>query len=197
MPRVLVVFAHPAFHKSRLHREMVGAIRGLPDLTFHDLYELYPDFDIDVDREQRLLVDHDVVVLQHPFYWYSCPALLKEWIDLVFAFGWAYGPGGTRLEGKLLVTATTTGGSVASYSAEGHNHYPFRQFLLPFEQTARLCGMTYLPPFVVHGTVRLTDTSKIASVAEQYRAVIERLRDSSASATSWHRLERLNDLISA
>ena len=71
----------------------------------HDLYEAYPDFDIDVRREQELLAAHEVIVLQHPFYWYSAPALLKEWQDLVLEHGWAYGSGGTALRGKALLSA--------------------------------------------------------------------------------------------
>src|SRR6185369_10018305 len=94
--RVLVLFAHPAFQKSRVHRHLVPAARQVEGITFHDLYEAYPDFQLDVPHEQQLLLAHDVIVFQHPFYWYSCPALLKEWLDLVLEYGFAYGPNGTR-----------------------------------------------------------------------------------------------------
>ncbi|RYE35767.1 MAG: NAD(P)H oxidoreductase, partial [Sphingobacteriales bacterium] len=95
MARVLILFAHPAFEKSRVHRPMVKQVLKLEGITFHDLYESYPDYDIDLDREQELLLRHDVIVFQHPFYWYSCPAILKQWQDLVLEHGWAYGRGGT------------------------------------------------------------------------------------------------------
>ena len=75
--RILILFAHPALQKSRVNALLAAAARPVPGVTFHDLYEAYPDFDIDVAREQKLLLDHDVIVFQHPFYWYSCPALLK------------------------------------------------------------------------------------------------------------------------
>ena len=87
-------------------------------MTVHDLYEAYPDLDIDVAREKALLLAHDVIVWQHPFFWYSTPAILKEWQDLVLEFGWAYGPGGTALRGKLFVSAITTGGREAAYDAD-------------------------------------------------------------------------------
>ena len=85
--RILVLFAHPVQHKSRVNKELVSAIQGIEGITFHYLYEDYPDFHIDVKREQELLLSHDIFVWQHPFYWYSAPALLKEWIDLVLEHG--------------------------------------------------------------------------------------------------------------
>ena len=57
------------------------------------MYEKYPDFNIDVDYEKKLLEKNQIIIWQHPFYWYSAPPLLKQWIDLVLEFGWAYGPG--------------------------------------------------------------------------------------------------------
>jgi len=96
MPGVLVLFAHPALEKSRVNRRLAAAVADLPGVTLHDLYEAYPDFDVDVKREQDLLVAHDVLVVQHPFYWYSTPALVKQWEDLVLEHGWAYGTAARR-----------------------------------------------------------------------------------------------------
>lgn len=151
-------------------------ILGLPGVTVHDLYDAYPDFDIDVPREQALLQAHEHIVWQHPFYWYSTPALLKEWQDLVLQFGWAYGPGGTQLRGKQFMTAVSTGGPEAAYQEGGFNRYTLRQLLAPIEQTATLCGMRVLPPFVVHGSHRLED-AEINTFAAEYRRTIEALRD--------------------
>lgn len=176
--RVLVLFAHPAFQKSRAHRELAAAARGTEGVTFHDLYEAYPDFQIDVAREQALLLAHDAIVFQHPFYWYSCPALLKEWLDLVLEFGFAYGPAGTRLHGKSLLSVITTGGGAQAYTPEGHNRFTMAELLRPFEQTAALCGMTWLPPFIVHGTVRVGGGgAEFASHAADYARHLNALRD--------------------
>src|SRR6266545_285117 len=103
--KILILFAHPRLSGSHVQR----AVHDLPGVTFHDLYAAYPDFTIDVGHEQSLLLDHDLIVLQHPFYWYSAPAIIKEWLDLVLELGWAYGPGGTALRGKLMMNAITTG----------------------------------------------------------------------------------------
>jgi glutathione-regulated potassium-efflux system ancillary protein KefG len=173
---ILVLFAHPAFERSRVHRRLVDAVAELPGITFHDLYEAYPDFDVDVRREQKLLLEHDLVVLQHPFFWYSTPPLVKQWEDLVLEHGWAYGTGGNALHGKRLLSAISTGGPERAYREGGYNRFTIRQLLAPLEQTARLCGMEYLPPFVVFGTHRLGE-EQIRGAAAEYRRLLEALRD--------------------
>jgi glutathione-regulated potassium-efflux system ancillary protein KefG len=189
--RILVLFAHPAFEKSRVNRRLVGAIEQLEGVTVNDLYESYPDFDVDVEREQELLVAHEVLVLQHPFYWYSAPALLKEWMDLVLEHGWAYGAGGDALVGKKAMSAITVGGGEASYSPGGVNHFTMRQLLTPVEQTFRLCGVEYLPPFVVHGTHQLGD-SAMTEHERDYERVICALRDDRVDLAAARECTRIN-----
>ena len=194
--RVLILFVHPALQKSRVNEVLIGAVRDLDGVTFHDLYEAYPDFAIDVDREQRLLEAHDVVVFQHPFYWYSAPALLKEWLDLVLEHGWAYGKGGGALRGKLLVSAVTTGAREEAYQHGGYNRYTMAELLAPFDQTAHLCGMDYLPPHVVHGTHEL-DGEAIARHATGYGQLMVGLRDRRLDLDRARPLPRLNSDIDA
>lgn len=174
--RVLLLFAHPAIHKSRANRALFAAAQSVEGLTVRNLYEIYPDFLIEVPAEQRLLEAHDVVVLQHPFYWYSAPSLVKEWLDLVFQPGWAYGEGGTALRGKVMLQAVTTGGSAEVYCEAGRHGHTVRDFLLPYEQSARLCGMRYLAPFVVHGVGHLDDQT-LAARGRDYAQVLSALRE--------------------
>lgn len=146
MKRILIIFSHPALQSSRANRQLLQALDGLEGITLHDLYHHYPDMFIDVKREQALLSEHDIIVFQHPFYWYSCPAIMKEWMDLVLEYGYAYGPEAHALSGKQWLSAITTGGAPESYCSEGYNQRPLLDFLLPFQQTAQLCGMQWLPP---------------------------------------------------
>lgn len=193
MPRsILLLFAHPALYRSRVNRPLLDAARTVDGVTAFDLYEAYPDFQIDVEEQKDLLRRHELVVFQHPFFWYSSPSLLKEWQDLVLQYGFAYGPTGKELVGKSLMTAITTGGAEDAYRPEGHNSFTIDEFLRPFEQTANLCGMRYLPPFVVHGTHRLEDP-EIADAARDYRAVLERLADPALDLASLDRA-RMNGL---
>ena len=174
--QVLVLFAHPAYQRSRVNRALVDAVREVEGVTSHDLYEAYPDFHIDVRFEQRQLEEHDTVIFQHPFYWYSTPAILKEWQDLVLEHGWAYGHEATALKGKRFLSAITTGGSEAAYQEQGSNRCTMSDLLRPIERMAALCGMVYLPPFVVYGTHGMTG-SGVRVHAEDYRRVILALRD--------------------
>jgi glutathione-regulated potassium-efflux system ancillary protein KefG len=193
--RILVLSAHPALQKSRIHRRLIPAAQGLTDVTFHDLYEAYPDFHIHVRREQALLRENDVIVWQHPFYWYSCPSLLKEWQDLVLEHGFAYGRNGTALHGKTALTVTTTGGPEDAYRPEGFNRFTLRQLLVPFQQTATLCGMRYLAPFVVHGTHLLDPARDLEQPIEDYRRLLIALRDRTLDLDAATRAERINPLV--
>ena len=148
--------------------------------------------DIDISREQALLTAADAVVLQHPFFWYSTPALVKQWEDLVLEHGWAYGGGGNALQGKSFLSVITTGGGQDAYHAEGHNRFSIRELLAPIEQTVRLCGMRYLSPFVVFGSHGMSDDA-IARHEGDYRRVIEALRDGTLDLDAADQRPHLND----
>ena len=193
--RVLILFAHPALQKSRVNRRLIAAVQNLENVTINDLYEEYPDFSIDVRREQALLESHDIIIFQHPFYWYSCPALLKEWQDLVLEYGFAYGAHGTKLKGKWVLTAITTGGSISAYRRDGYNYYTLRELLAPFEQTVRLCGMIYLPPFVISGTLAFKSPDEISGSASLYRRAVESLRDGRFDVTEFEQVSHLNEIL--
>ena len=156
MADVLVLVAHPRLEHSGVNRTLLAAARALGDrhVEVRDLYALYPDYLIDVAQEQALLVSAKLIVWQHPIHWYSMPPLMKLWLDEVLAFGWAYGPGGTALAGKDLWLVLSTGGPQDSYRPDSYNRYFFDAFLPPYEQTAALCGMRFLPPLVLHGAHR-------------------------------------------
>ncbi len=175
--KILVLFAHPRLSDSIVQRRMRAAIEGLDGVTIHDLYAAYPDFDIDIAREQSLLLAHDIIVFQHPFYWYSSPSIVKEWEDLVLEHGWAYGPGGTRLHGKFMVQAISTGGPERAYHAKGRNRFEITELLAPFNQTAYLCGMGWLEPFIIY-VGRHLEGAELTGRVEAYRDFIITLRDS-------------------
>ena len=175
MKKILVLFSHPKFEKSRANTALVSYIQDMEGVTFHDLYERYPDFHIDVDAEKELLTAHDIIIWHHPLYWYSCPPLMKQWIDMVLEFGWAYGPEGNALNGKTCLNVITTGGSKEVYCAQGSNSFTINEFLRPFEQTATLCGMQYYPPFTVMGTHQLSN-DQLDTHAITYKSLLQLLQ---------------------
>lgn len=176
MSKILILFAHPAFERSRIHAKLLQAAASVPDVTIRDLYELYPDFDVQPQQEQSVLEEYDVIIFQHPFYWYSGPALIKQWMDLVLEHGWAYGKDGTHLLGKHMLNVISTGGDETAYSPEGHHGHNIGAFLLPFEQTARLCNMNYLPPFLVQGSNVLNE-QQLNAHAARYTSLLEQLKN--------------------
>ena len=120
----------------------------MPGLAVRSLYDLYPDFDIDVAAEQAALEGADVVALMHPLYWYSMPGMLKHWIDTVLADDWAnVAHGGDRLRGKQCLWIATAGDAQA---------YAPGTPTPVVEQVARACGMKWLEPFIVDGVHQLS-----------------------------------------
>lgn len=150
--KILWNLFHESLEESVGNKALFDAIKTRDNLCVRNLYDIYPDFRIDVEAEQALLVEYDTIVFQHPFYWYSCPALMKQWQDKVLTYGFAYPPKeGKALHGKKWLSVITTGGPEWAYRSGGFNNFTMSELLRPFQQTAYLCGMGWLPPFVVHG----------------------------------------------
>ncbi len=154
---ILILAAHPDLAHSHVTRGLLSAVHGMPNVRVRDLYALYPDYAIDVHAEQEALRDAELLVWLHPMHWYSMPALMKLWVDEVLGVGFAYGREGHALHGKDLWLVMSTGGSAHSYGPDGYNRHAVDDFLLPYAQTAALCGMRFLPPLIVHGAQRATD----------------------------------------
>jgi glutathione-regulated potassium-efflux system ancillary protein KefF len=121
-----------------------------------------------VEAEQALVIASDLVVFQHPIFWYSMPALLKQWLDVVLENGWAYGEGGSCLRKKDCWLVVSTGGSEQPGQEGGSAAPPFSAFLPQFQQIARVCGMRWLPPCIFQNADH-ADENAIAAHAENYR----------------------------
>ncbi|MBX2988025.1 MAG: NAD(P)H-dependent oxidoreductase [Bdellovibrionaceae bacterium] len=144
MKNILFLAAHPHLSQSRANKTVIQAVRDVPGVRLHPLYDLYPYFHINVPHEQSLLAEADLLVIQHPLYWYNMPSLLKLWLDEVLEFNWAYGPEGKMLQGKDLLVSITSGG-------------PMEDSFPAWEQTARTCGMNFHPPFLLPWTTDVSD----------------------------------------
>jgi glutathione-regulated potassium-efflux system ancillary protein KefF len=181
--RVYVIAAHPNWRDSRVNRHLLEKARTEGGVEVCDLYARYPDYDIDVSSEQAKAGAAELIVLLHPVQWYSMPALMKLWLDEVLTYGWAYGPGGSALQGKDVWLVATTGGPETSYHPQGYNRYFFDAFLPPYEQTAALCGMRFLPPLLLHGAHRVP--------FEEVQAHVQVFGERLASYPDWPELEDL------
>lgn len=177
---IVVYFAHLDFERSVINRTLCGAVRDLSNVDFRDLHELYPDFFIDVSTEQAILRDADLIVFQYPIYWYAAPAIFKHFLDTVLLNGFAYGSGGTALQGKDFLLAVSTGAPAEEYGPDGIHHYPFEELIRPIEQTARFCGMRFLPPLVLHGGYGLSQ-ELIDTHAANYRRFLDEYQPANIS----------------
>ncbi len=186
---ILIIHAHPYPQRSRAGGALLAAVRDLPDVEVRSLYDLYPDFDIDVAAEQAALLRADLVVWLHPVYWYSVPAMLKHWFDVVLVRGWAYGDGGVALQGKHCLWVATTGGRESSFAETGVHQLPFAEFMAPIRQTAIFCGMVWEQPLAVHGAHVIAD-DEIAAAATAFR---ERLSNWSPDPQAATALRMPND----
>lgn len=171
------------------------ASQGKSNVSCVDLYAEYPDFRIDIDREQQRLTEHDVVIFMFPLYWYSTPSLLKEWQDLVFEYGFAYGRQGTALHGKTLLCAVTAGGAEEAYQTDGYNHFTLRELLRPIEQTALLTGMHYLPPFALFSARTAPEENRLANHITLWHQTLEILSQQSIDTDPLEQTNTLNEAL--
>ncbi len=163
--KILIQFFHPTVRTSRVNAQILKALNQSfgndPQVTLREMYEIYPNFFINVALEKEILLHHDHVIFIHPFYWYNCPPLMKLWLDQILEVGFAYGPHGDKLRGKTWLHVISTAASEQAYQRSGANRFQIFEFLRPFEQSATLCQMKYLKPILFSGVTKKTDEELI------------------------------------
>lgn len=190
--KVLVLYAHPSPQRSEVNQHLFKAAQKVEGVTTVDLYHEYPTYHIDIDKEQQRLLDHDVIIFQFPLYWYSTPAILKEWQDLVLEYGFAYGHDGNALHGKKFLCALSAGGKADAYQTDGYNHYTIRELLHPLEQMATLTGMQYLAPFALFGARTAQEDGRVKSHVESWQTLLKQLLADKIDFEQASKAEKLN-----
>ncbi|MBV7435472.1 NAD(P)H-dependent oxidoreductase [Cardiobacteriaceae bacterium TAE3-ERU3] len=192
MPKkVLCLFAHPALHVSRVHARWREIAEAADHVTLNDLYAHYPDDFIDIAREQTLLRAHDVILMQFPLYWFSTPGILKNWQDVVLEYGFAFGEGEQALKGKYFGVVTSTGGRDYMYARGQGYRFAIRDYLLPIESMAKICGMKYIPPFVLHNSHQIDD-EKFDLHTRNYRFYLDSLSSIQQHYGGWRDAVNVN-----
>ncbi|WP_029270491.1 NAD(P)H-dependent oxidoreductase [Flavobacterium sp. KJJ] len=149
----LLILGHPQIKKSIANKAIIEEIeRKNSDIEIRNLAELYPDFNINIEEEQKALLRHEIVVLQYPLYWYNMPGILKQWFDVVFEHQFAYGSKGDKLKGKKLLASVTVGSVEQEYKPLGKHNFRITEFFKNIEQTAYFVQMNFLDPMFFHGT---------------------------------------------
>jgi len=144
----------------------------------------------DVEQEQAKLRAADAVILLFPLWWFGMPAIMKGWIDRVWAFGLAYGYQGAGnsyrygeggFAGKRAMLAVTVGGPEIDYSPRGING-PLEQLLFPITHGSLFFpGMQVLPTFAAYNAVRI-DAERMALIESAWRARLQTLFDAAPIA---------------
>jgi putative NADPH-quinone reductase len=167
--KTLVILAHPNLENSRVNQRWKEELLLYPnDITLHEIYKEYPDWNIDVSREQNLMEAYDHVIFQFPLYWYSYPPLLKKWFDDVLAYGWAYGSNGNKLNGKKLGLALSIGDKKENYQPAGSVSFTVDEVIAPFNASAKHVGAEALPYFAVFGASFQASDEEINTSAKEY-----------------------------
>jgi putative NADPH-quinone reductase len=149
----LIILAHPNFEKSFANKTIIEELQDSKlDLEIRDIHSLYPDYKINAKAEQEALLRHQTIVFQYPLYWYSMPAILKHWFDVVFEYQFAYGSKGDKLKGKNFIPSFTVGAPENEYQTLGEHHFHVYEFCKTLAQTAYYVQMNYVEPIYFHGT---------------------------------------------
>jgi len=172
--RTLVIVAHPNLTESRANAARLVEIKDLDNVTVHDLHQAYPDFNIDVAREQQLLREHDTVVFQFPVFWYNVTPMLKAWFDAVLVPGFAFTFDGSasELRGKKAWLAITAGTTLETYTAEGLARRTLEEYLAPVTQTLQFCQLDYQGFHAVYGVMFDPSDEDLVLDAKEYRRLI-------------------------
>lgn len=151
MQNVLIISGHPNLNESIGNATILAEVaKALPEAEIRFLDALYPNYQINVAREQEALLKADVIVWQFPFSWYSVPGLMKLWIDQVFVHGFAHGST-AKLGGKKLIISFTAGAPEGLYSPEGLFGHDIGQYMVQFETTAAMCNLELQEPVYTFG----------------------------------------------
>ena len=92
-----------------------------------------------------------------------------------------------------MMNVISTGASRDAYTREGHNTYTIREFLRPFEQTAKLCHMEYLPPFVLHDAMNINVNLDLHFFTELLRNMLTQLMNNKIDFEELKEFEYMND----
>ncbi|AFI90677.1 flavodoxin family protein [Pectobacterium parmentieri] len=169
----LIILAHPDIENSIANRTIVTELQhGIVDLEIRNIFQLSPDYKINVKEEQSALLRHELIILQYPMYWYNMPAILKVWFDLVFTYQFAYGSKGDKLKDKTLLPSLTVGQPEYNF-ALGNSSPLMEDLLMPIKMSAEYAQMHYIDPVVLY------DTSTVSGHTEsniRYKAEIHSQR---------------------
>lgn len=183
--KTLVIISHPEIMESGSQQYLLSSIPENKDITVHHLDSVYPDFNIDVEKEQNLLKEHERIIFQFPFYWYSAPALLKKWQDDVLTDGFAYGKKGKALVGKEFGLVMSIGVKKEEYQPGGREGFSIDELTKPFQALALKTGMEFLKMLPIFQFSYLTENQKMNLLIRYQQYLTREKEDSLEAREKW------------
>lgn len=178
MKNILIVSGHTNLNDSIANKSILDNLKELvSNAEFTYLDKLYPDYQIDVLKEQEKLVNADIIVLQFPIFWYSVPSIMQKWLEDVFIHGFAHGDTGNKLKEKKLILSFTTGAPESVYHKNAPVGYEIEEFLIPIKATCNMCGISLID-YVYTGGVSYqsrTDENAINSMRKKAKIHAEKV----------------------
>ncbi|USS87137.1 NAD(P)H-dependent oxidoreductase [Fructilactobacillus cliffordii] len=174
--QTLVIVAHPEYDDSSTQAFLRRAQADFDSVTWHKL--TVSDEPLDVASEQQMLLQADRIIFQFPMYWYSAPALLKQWEDDVLTRAFTFASEQGKLADKQLGIVTSLGYPEQEFQAGGTEGFSISEVLTPYRALAHRAGMQFLKPLVINQFAYLTDTeqAKLLIKYQQYLTAPQPLR---------------------
>ncbi|MEW9899035.1 NAD(P)H-dependent oxidoreductase [Chitinivorax sp. PXF-14] len=167
--KTLVIVSHPYPEQSQTIKALQQAASHLADVEIRNLESLYGNdmAAIDVAAEQRACEEADRIVYLFPIHWFNLTPMLKAYLNQVWTYGWAFGPGGTALQGKEMLAVVTAGASAYTYSEAGLIRSTIEDVLTPMKASAHYVGMRYATPLAFF-EARGLDQGKLATLEQSF-----------------------------
>lgn len=173
--KTLIILTHPNLKNSKVHRRFFEELEKFPEkYEVRRLYDLYPDENININEEQRVLELFDKIVFQFPIYWYNCPPLLKKWFDEVLIYGWAYGKD-FKFEGKSVALCLSTNGLFEDYQSTGKHKYTLAELTNSFDASFNYIKANYKSFYVFYGAQFHSSLEKLETEVGNYLNFIDNI----------------------
>ncbi|MFC4666214.1 NAD(P)H-dependent oxidoreductase [Falsiporphyromonas endometrii] len=171
MKKTLVIVVHPHLENgSVISKAWCDALEKCENVTLHKICQVYPDGKIDVEKEQALVEAHERVIFQFPLWWYGGPAMMKTWLDVVLTEGWAFGPGGDKMERIEIGAAVSCGGSEKDFFEGGPQRHTLAHYLDVFDGIAGFTRAKYIGFHAVYDTY---NPETVANLDKNIKSYIE------------------------
>lgn len=159
--KTLVIVSHPTPDQSRTIKALEQLATRLPDVEVRNIESLYgSDLDgFDLAAEHQAVEAADRIVFLFPIHWFNLTPMLKAYLNQVWSYGWAFGPGGTALKGKEMLVVTSAGATEHTYSAEGLIQSTIDEVLTPMKASALYVGMDYLEPLAFYSAMGVSEVT--------------------------------------